>query len=59
MRYSLINIALAATAITGASAAHNHRRHNHNNLFKRDAAADACSCTTYVTSYIVPVTGTF
>jgi hypothetical protein len=54
MKYSLI--ALAATAICGASAAaHNHRRHNHAEIFKRNA----CSCTTYVTSYLVPVTGEF
>ncbi|KAF8245886.1 glycoside hydrolase [Wilcoxina mikolae CBS 423.85] len=51
MKYSLI--ALAATAICGASAAaHNHRRHNHAEIFKRNP----CSCTTYVTSYVVPVT---
>lgn len=52
MKYALI--ALAATAITGASANNHHRRHNHN-LLKRNAP-DACSCKTYVTSYVVPVT---
>lgn len=59
MKYSLI--ALAATAICGASAAsHNHRRHNHNDIFKRfEQKADDCKCSTYVTSYVVPVTSMF
>jgi exo-beta-1,3-glucanase (GH17 family) len=53
MRYSLL--ALAATAICGASAAsHNHRRHNHAALMKR--AESQCGCTTYVTTIITPHT---
>lgn len=56
MKYSLI--ALAATAICGASAAsHHHRRHNHDSIFKRyEQQAEDCKCSTYVTSYVVPVT---
>jgi len=58
MKYSLI--ALAATAICGASAAsHHHRRHNHDGIFKRyEQQAENCKCSTYVTSYVVPVTST-
>ena len=58
MKYSLI--ALAATTICGASAAaHNHhRRHNHAALYKRyQTGTEACGCTTYVTTRVVPVTG--